>query len=443
MPLRSPATRLLSDALVMGGTGTPVPPPAYVKAMVDQFVVPLMGAGYTGVGLTTPERLTGINQSVLDGVSDLETAMAAQPTGQPFVVVGYSQSTTVQNVEKVRLEQQKAAGQPVPDVTLIEIGNGNRPNGGIAERLTGYTIPLFDFTFNGAAPTDTQYGIPTIDIARQYDGLTDTPEFLINPVADLNALLGVIFVHAAYVGYSLDPASPGYVPGTTVQQYGDTTYYFIPNAQLPLLDPLRLLGVPEKVLDIVQPVLSVLVEAGYDRSIPFGQPTPAQLIPVIDPVTFGLQLAAATLEGANNAAALVGAQLPGYESLMKRLSDAQTWSANTIGKPYGAAVSAINRAFNPIVAFGAVEGRIATAFDAALGLAARPGATKLPVSAATTPDAQPTAARQALPSAARSVRTARAASPGLATTPSTAAHAKQRSSTDGARSGRGSTHHRD
>ena len=78
------------------------------------------------------------------------------------------------------------------------------------------------------------------------------------------------------------PYASEYVLGSTelVKQIdGDATFYFIPTTDLPLLDPLRSLGVPESVLNIFQPALQVLVEAGYDRSIPFGDPTPAELIP--------------------------------------------------------------------------------------------------------------------------------------------------------------------
>ena len=56
---------------------------------------------------------------------------------------------------------------------------------------------------------------------------------------------------------------------------GDTTYYFIPTDTLPLLRPLRDLGADPVLLDAVEPALRVLVEAGYDRTTPFGQPAPA------------------------------------------------------------------------------------------------------------------------------------------------------------------------
>ena len=361
----STAVRLLTNALVMDGTTFATPSPGFVAAAINDFIVPTLGGSYTGIAVTTPEQIVGINQSVQDGLADLQAAMAEQQQtdpGQPYVVFGYSQSSVIENLEKAELEQQKAGGQPVPDVTFVEIGDGNRPNGGIAERFPGLVIPFFDFTFNGAAPTDN--GIPTIDIARQYDGLADTPEYPIDLAADANAVLGVIFVHALYgEEVSLDPSSPNYVPGTIEQQYGDTSYYFIPTADLPLLDPLRLFGVPESVIDIIQPFFKVLVEAGYDRSDPFGQPTPAQLIPVIDPVTFTLALAGAVLEGANNAAAPVGAQLPGYATLAGLLAAAQSWSAAAIGVPYGQVVSAINNVFNPFLIFDQLEGPVAASFN--------------------------------------------------------------------------------
>ena len=142
------------------------------------------------------------------------------------------------------------------------------------------------------------------------------PQFPINPVADLNSLLGFIYAHAAYgdgplpeeipaiwpASEPLDgPFADQYVLGSTeiVKQHdGDTTFYFVPTTDLPLLDPLHSLGVPEPVLNIFQPALQVIVEAGYDRSIPFGDPTPAELIPTIDPATFTLEFANGVVQGA-------------------------------------------------------------------------------------------------------------------------------------------------
>ena len=360
--------RLMTTTLIMDGTTFPTPSHGYMESAITDFIAPPLPGEYTPVPVETPEDILGINQSVADGVADLEAKMEQSgcTPGNSCVVFGYSQSTVITMIEKAKLQQRMAAGEPVPNVTFAGIGVGNRPNGGIAERLSGIVIPFFDFTFNGPSPDDPDpaHAITTIDIARQYDGLADFPQFPLNPVADLNAVLGVVFVHLLYgEEVSLDPDSPKYVKNTVVQPRGDTTYYWIPTADLPLFDPLRLLGVPEPIIDIVEPLAKVLVEAGYDRSIPFGEPTPAQLIPVIDPVTFTIELAAATLEGAENAAKIVGGELPGYPALQQQLGVAKAASIATIGAPYHDVVSAINHTVNPFQAFAAVEGPIATQFD--------------------------------------------------------------------------------
>ena len=73
-----------------------------------------------------------------------------------------------------------------------------------------------------------------------------------------------------------------------------------------MFGPLRTLGVPEPLIDVVEPFFRVLVELGYDRSIAPWEPTPARLIPRFDPVKLVADLVAAIGEGINNAAALIG-----------------------------------------------------------------------------------------------------------------------------------------
>ena len=115
---------------------------------------------------------------------------------------------------------------------------------------------------------------------------------------------------------------------------------------------------PESVLNIFQPALQVIVEAGYDRSIPFGDPTPAELIPTLDPVTFTLEFANGVVQGANNAFELVGDQLPDYAQIESFFASAETWSEQTIGVPYDQVVNELNADFNPFTAFDELEGPI-------------------------------------------------------------------------------------
>jgi hypothetical protein len=306
------ASRLLTEALIMGGTLQPTPNQQFIDMAINDFITPTLDPGlapFHGSALTYPASawiVSGpgaptINQSVDIGVANLDAALAQQPAGQPIVAFGFSQSTVVTMKEKIALEARKARGEDVPNVTFVGIGVGNRPNGGIAKRLEGITIPFFDFTFNGAEPTDPEFGFTTIDIVREYDGLADFPLYPINLLADANALLGVLFVHAAYNEVSLDPASPQYVPGTDIQHKGDTTFYTIPTADLPLFDPLRVVGVPESIIDVFEPATKVIVDSAYDRTIPYGDPTPLKVVPKVDPVKFTSDLVGAVGTGVNNA----------------------------------------------------------------------------------------------------------------------------------------------
>jgi PE-PPE domain len=315
----STAVTLLANAYVMGGTLMPMPNRGFVDMAIGDFINPTVNPNLLpvrGIPITYPASAgfgTTINESVRIGVANLDAAIAAQQLanpGQPIVVFGYSQSTVVSMIEKAKLEERKALGEPVPAMTFVGVGVGNRPHGGIATYLQGVTIPIVDFSFNGPAPTDPEYGFTTIDIAREYDGLADFPQYPIDLLADLNAVLGVLFVHTTYNQISLDPNSPKYVPGTTAQQYGDTTYYQIPTPQLPLFDLARMVGVPEKLIDVVEPVAKVIVDAGYDRTIPFGQPARFGLIPAIDPAKFASELGAAVGIGFQNALRLIAPAAP-------------------------------------------------------------------------------------------------------------------------------------
>lgn len=367
-------------ALMMGGTFMPTPSQRWQDAIITDYINPATGGHYTPVLVPTPA--SGASTSVPIGLANLQSAMAQQPAAQPYLVEGYSQSAQIAVDAKIQLMQ---AGQPAPDVTFFLLGSGNRPDGGFLERFDGLVIPgMPGFDFNGAEPTDA--GISTIDVAAQYDAVADFPQYPINLVADLNALLGFIYTHAGYGDGPLPqqfpllwppseplegPYADAYALGSTdiVRQVtGDTTFYFIPTAELPLLGPLRSLGVPESWLDIVQPALRVIVEAGYDRSVPFGEPVPAQLIPITDPITFIIEFSKAVVQGANNAFALFGAQLPGYAQWEELLDQAQTWSMQEIGVPYAQTVSWLNESINPFTAFAAVEGPLGQELQTLLDL---------------------------------------------------------------------------
>jgi hypothetical protein len=341
----SPAVKLSADstALIMGGTAVPTPDPAYIETVKNHYIAPTHpGQDIHYVAVTTPEEfwpITGIgrlaasvvgapsiwgpggpawpdepwwklsglfdltiDQSIQAGVADLETAMAANGNDH-LVIYGYSQGAVVANVEKQKLSAQYPAGTKAPDIDFVLSGDLNVPNGGLHARFPGLYVPILDWSFNGADPTNTPFD--TTVITRQYDGLADFPLYPLDVIADLNAVLGIAYVHLNELDVSLpaDPTTSPAYQGT----HGDTSYYFFDTKKLPLFDPLRTLGVPESVIDVVQPFFRVLVELGYDRSIPPWEPTPARLIPTtFDLAKVTTDLVNAVGEGINNALALVG-----------------------------------------------------------------------------------------------------------------------------------------
>lgn len=242
------------------------------------------------------------DQSLQAGVADLEAAMAANGNDH-LVIFGWSQGAGVANAEKRKLAEQYPAGTTAPEIDFVLLGDPNLPNGGIASRFAGLYIPILDFSFNGPAATDTQFD--TVEINRQYDGFADFPLYPLNLVADVNAAMGIVFVHTEMFSVSLpddDPTTSPAYQGT----HRDTSYYFFQTEDLPLFAPLRILGVPEPVIDVVEPFVKVLVELGYDRSIPPWEPTPVRLIPRLNPAKVITDLVNAIGEGITNAAALIG-----------------------------------------------------------------------------------------------------------------------------------------
>jgi PE-PPE domain len=110
-----------------------------------------------------------------------------------LVIYGYSQGAMIAIREKRKLAEQYPAGTTAPDIDFVLSEDLNVPNGGLLARFPGFYIPILDISFNGAEPTDTPFD--TVVITRQYDGLADFPLYPLNLVADLNALLGAIYVH--------------------------------------------------------------------------------------------------------------------------------------------------------------------------------------------------------------------------------------------------------
>lgn len=301
-----------SEALIMHGTDEYVTP-EWLAAASRDFITPTTGTSYTAVpvGPYATSKLelwpfTGItsltySESARRGTEILSAQIralmesnASEGVGDdPIVVLGYSQSSQISSILKQELQDEVDGGAELPPITFVLLANPLRPNGGLTSRFNGVSPFATPWTSIVSSPTDTQF--ETHDIARQYDFFADFPAYPLNPFATANAVFGLL--NHNYGPVSLDPSSPNYDPDTVVQQYGDTTYYLIPSKELPLLAPVRAVGL-DPVADAVEPTLRVLVELGYDRETPYGVHTTVGIAPRVNAPEVVSDVRASVAQGA-------------------------------------------------------------------------------------------------------------------------------------------------
>jgi hypothetical protein len=338
-------------ALIMGNSGRPWPEESYVANAMRRYIEPNTTCGEVTCearNVYGPEEFWPVyggltartfNRSTAEGLDYLDSALQQQlheAPGEKVVIFGYSQSGRITNLQLRNLaDPDYAVGNDkiVPDADQLEIvlvGNWSRPNGGIGSRFNGLTIPILDITFDGPTPTDTGYQMT--DISYEYDIISDAPLYPINLLATANAVLGFGYAHLTYAdpsatsaafpwGSNSEASFEELLASATVQKYPgkgddpdgnpedwDNTYVLIPSKHLPLLQPIRDLGtltgtsaVVEPAMSLIEPTLKVLIDTGYDRTIPMGQNTPGRLIPPINPITLTNDLVDAVGQGIDDA----------------------------------------------------------------------------------------------------------------------------------------------
>ena len=262
-------------AFILGGSGLETPGQSYANAIDAEYLAPRDFTGTTQV-LTTPEALypflgpftETFDQSEAQGQQLLDTAILNQiATGDvdaanPVVVSGWSQSSVISSLLQPELASQ---GVPSDDVHFVLVGDESAPNGGMLERFdlpdgTQPSIPSLGLTFSGPESSDLY---PTDVYTHEYDGFADFPQYPINPLSDLNAVLGIVFEHVTYPGLTAEQVADAIqLPTSSADTL--TNYYEIPVTTLPLLDPLQLIPfIGNPLADLLNPDLSVLVNLGY------------------------------------------------------------------------------------------------------------------------------------------------------------------------------------
>jgi PE-PPE domain/PE family len=312
--------------LVMGGSGTPIPPIDYINNVVSRYIsglVPPIMPGLTpGMvqGLFTPEGgypLFGASPkdltfdvSVQRGVDILNNQLVgANPPyaglltgGNTVNVLGYSQSAIIASLEMKALNPTNTPGGSsfFGNLNFSLIGDPMNPNGGLLERFAPLSIPSIGLTFYGATPDNSFH---TTITTLEYDGFADFPQYPLNLVSDVNAFAGILYVHGTY------PTLTAAQLGTAIHLTNTvgpvtTDYYMIPTQNLPILNPIRsipLIGAP--FADLIQPDLKVIVDLGYGSTTqgwspgPPNVPTPFGIIPPVSLGEIGNALATAAPQG--------------------------------------------------------------------------------------------------------------------------------------------------
>ncbi|ORV93032.1 PE-PPE domain-containing protein [Mycolicibacterium iranicum] len=208
---------------------------------------------------SAPNNCQRVDQFLWDpsGLATIDATIDATPGTK----VVFSCSEGARSVTRWLNKHAGDADAPSPDeLSFVMIGNPTRRYGGSDSDV----MP------------ETQYRV--IDITRQYDMASDFPDNPLNLIALLNSLAAFTVIHTDYENVDM------YDDANIVWEEGNITYVFVPTENLPLLEPLRQLGLTS-LADALNEPLKKIVERGYDRSYlpapesaPADPPTPSSAV---------------------------------------------------------------------------------------------------------------------------------------------------------------------
>lgn len=279
VPMPSTAEfELTATVLAIGGLG--------YETVEPELIARVAGGRFANeehlVGLPWPGELAPfngtltLNQSVEVGLATLEEAI--RTTEGEKIVVGASGSTLAVN-EVMRRLARDPNGPSAQEISFVVLGDADR---GVFKQLRGLTLPIFDYTVPGIPVT--KYDVTVV--AGEYDGMGDWPDRSWNLLAVLNALAGTGLlqqiidepiveqyrledwgsVHYDAMFADLDEVPEENVTTTVNRAGGTTTTYLIPTADLPLLRPLKNLGVQQNVIDGLEKFLRPIIDSAYIRN---------------------------------------------------------------------------------------------------------------------------------------------------------------------------------
>lgn len=274
-PLAGAATP--QTRLILGGVGyelAEVFPDIAALPLVTRYVTPTRQTGAGFFPASTPVLIDypslpfppgTVNDHIAIGADRLDAAIAQRPG--PLAVVGHSEGSMVLDTTRARLENNPDA--PEPDQLQFVLFAS--PTRGLLSTLfrEGARIPVVNITV--AAPVASRYD--TAVVIHEYDFWADFPDRPWNVVSLLNAALGMTFVHSLTNDVAAQIA-PENITSTVNSKGATDTTYFVPTPTLPLTEVLRIAGVPDQTVDVLDDAIRPIVDAGYSRNDKPGDPRP-------------------------------------------------------------------------------------------------------------------------------------------------------------------------
>ncbi|BBY33491.1 PE family protein [Mycolicibacter minnesotensis] len=253
-------------ALIMGPSMLPTPSEQYAETVNDLFLQPHGFDGQLEV-LTTPQEAYLLDESMAKGaqiLSDRVLALldeGAAGEGNPVTVFGYSQSAALTTLA---MQQLYEAGVPSSAVHFVLIGDSANPLGGLLVGFADYpevveSLAEGNVTLGNPTPNDLY---PTDIYTLEYDGYADFPQYFLNPISSLNAIMGMAIQHIAYLGLTPEQIADAVLLESSPDSM--ISSYMIPSEYLPLLYPLLFVPITGKpIYDLLEPVMRILVNLGY------------------------------------------------------------------------------------------------------------------------------------------------------------------------------------
>lgn len=199
----------------------------------------------------TGENDLTLGASITTGVADVEAAVAAS-TGS-LMIIGTSQGAMVAQLVAADLNSDPSVPSSTTFVLVAD------PNFGALLGDYGIKIPILDYVPTALA--DTRFTV--IIVINEYDGFADPIKHPENLLTDLNALMGMFYVHPYAQNTDLSTVPTSDITTTTNSAGGTTTVYRVPTQQLPLTMPLRQLGAQASAVDGLDAILRPIIDAGY------------------------------------------------------------------------------------------------------------------------------------------------------------------------------------